>query len=238
MRLLVTRPRSEGEALAARLRKMGIETLLEPMLDRVPLPHPPLDLTEVQGVLLTSRGAAQALAGATPDRSLTLYTVGDATAGAARRLGFHNVTSADGGAADLAKLVRAKVDPAGGGLLHVRGAHTAGDLAGDLSGAGFTVHEAILYEALPAKRLSTGCADALRAGALDGAIFFSPRSAETFVNLAHMAGLEAVAARLDAYCLSDAVARAAAGLGWRRVAVSPRPDLDALVGLLVPENAP
>lgn len=237
MRFLVTRPRSEGEALALRLREMGIETLLEPMLDLMPLPHPPLDFKGVQGVLLTSRGAAQALADATPNRSLALFAVGDATAGAARQLGFGDVTSAGGDGAALAKLVRNDVDPAKGTLLHVRGAHTAGDLAGDLTASGFTVREAVLYDARPAAQLSTGCVDAMRSGALDGALFFSPRSAETFVNLARMAGLEATAARLDAYCLSDAVATAATDLGWRRVVVSPSPDLDAMVGLLVPETA-
>lgn len=237
MRLLVTRPRSEGEALAARLREVGIETFLEPMLDLVPLPHPPLDFKGVQGVLLTSRGAAHALAAAVTGRSLALYAVGDATAGVARQLGFGNVTSADGDAAALAKLVRDEVDPARGALLHVRGAHSAGDLAGDLSASGFTVRETVLYEARPAAQLSTGCAEALRSGALDGVLFFSPRSAETFVNLARMAGLEATAARLGAYCLSDAVAKAAADLGWGCVVVSPSPDLEAMIGLLVPENA-
>ena len=39
MRILVTRPRSEGEALAARLREVGIDSLLEPILDLVTLPH-------------------------------------------------------------------------------------------------------------------------------------------------------------------------------------------------------
>ena len=237
MRLLVTRPRSEGEALAVRLHDVGIETLLEPMLDLVPLPHQPLDLEGVQGVLLTSRGAARALADATPNRDLAIFAVGDATAGVARQLGFGEVTSADGDAAALAKLVRDGADPAKGALLHVRGAHTAGDLAGELSASGFTVREAVLYEARPAEQLSTGCAEALRSGALDGALFFSPRSAETFVNLVRMAGLEATAARLDAYCLSDAVAKAAADLGWGCVIVSPSPDLEAMIGLLVPETA-
>lgn len=237
MELLVTRPRSEGEAIAERLREAGIETLLEPMLDLVPLAHPPLDFKGVQGVLLTSRGAARALADATPNRALALFAVGDATADMARDLGFGDVTSAGGDGAALAKLVRNGADPAKGALLHVRGAHTVGGLADDLSASGFTVREAVLYEARPAARLSTGCADALRSGALDGALFFSPRSAETFVNLARMAGLEAAAARLDAYCFSDAVAKAATGLGWRRVLVAPSPDLDAMVGLLVPETA-
>ncbi len=237
MRLLLTRPRSEGEALAVRLREVGIETLLEPMLDLMPLPHPPLDLKGVQGALLTSRGAARALADAIPNRDLALYAVGDATADAARQLGFGDVTSAGGDAAALAELVRTKADPAKGALLHVRGVYSAGDLAGDLSASGFTVREAVLYEARPAEQLSTGCAEALRSGALDGALFFSPRSAETFVNLVRMAGLEATAARLDAYCLSDAVAKAAADLGWGCVIVSPSPDLEAMIGLLVPETA-
>lgn len=236
MRHLVTRPRPEGEELAARLREVGIEALLEPMLDLVPLPHAPIEFEDVKGVLLTSRGAAHALAAATQSRDFALYAVGDATAGVARRLGFINVTSAGGDAAALAKLVETTVDPAKGPLLHVRGTHTAGDLAGGLAASGFTVREAVLYDAKPAAQLSTICAAALRSGELDGALFFSPRSAETFVNLTRMAGLEAAAGRLDAYCFSDAVAKAAANVGWRRVVVSPSPDLETMIGLLVPET--
>ncbi len=220
-----------------RLCEAGIKALLEPMLDLVPLPHAPIDFKDVQGVLLTSRGAAHALAAATSSSNLALYTVGDATAGVARRLGFINVTSAGGDAAALAKLVETTIDPAKGTLVHVRGTHTAGDLAGGLAASGFTVREAVLYDAKPAAQLSTVGAAAMRAGELDGALFFSPRSAETFVNLTRMAGLEAAAGRLDAYCFSNAVAKAAASLSWRRVVVSPSPDLEAMIGLLVPEIA-
>ena len=56
-----------------RLREAGIKALLEPMLDLVPLPHAPIDFKDVQGVLLTSRGAAHALAAATSSSNLALY---------------------------------------------------------------------------------------------------------------------------------------------------------------------
>ena len=237
MRLLITRPRPESEILAGRLSELGIDSFIEPMLELSPLPNSALDLEGVQAVLVTSRGGARALADATPRRDFPLYAVGDATADVARQVGFRQVSSAAGSAADLVEAVRANLDTAAGDLLHTRGAHTAGGLAGDLSASGFAVREAVLYEAHSAAQLSTACVDSFKAGAFDGVLFFSPRSAETFVNVARMAGVEGTAGRLVAYCFSEAVAQAAEGLRWRRTVVAPSPDLDSMIGLLVPEDA-
>ncbi len=237
MRLLITRPRPESETLARCLSERGIDSFIEPMLEFSPLPHPTLALDGVQAVLVTSRGGVRALADATPRREFPLYAVGDATAEVARQVGFEQVTSAAGSAADLAQVVRANLDADAGDLLHARGAHTAGDLSGDLSASGFTVREAVLYEAHSVEKLSTACVDAFNAGAFDGVLFFSPRSAKTFVNVARMAGLGVTAGRLVAYCFSEAVAQAAEGLRWRRIVIAPRPDLGSMMGLFVPEDA-
>ena len=62
--------------------------------------------------------------------------------------------------------------------------------------------------------------------------FFSPRTAEAFVSLVGACGLAAACERLEALCLSPAVAKTLAGLAWRRVRTASRPDQDALLELM------
>lgn len=230
MRLLLTRPREDSEALAALLAMRGHSALIEPLLEIAPKPDAPLDLSGVQAVLLTSANGARALAGRAEAVALPAYAVGAATAEAARQVGFAQVESADGDVHSLAALVAAKLKPADGALLHVCGQHVAGDLAGELSD--FEVRRAVLYEARAIEALSDATQAALRAGEVDGVLLFSPRTAATLARLAAAAGLEQAFARVTAYCLSAAVAEAARPLPWRRVAVAARPEQAALLELL------
>ena len=132
MRVMITRPREDAEALAARLAERGIGSLIEPLLEISPLAAQPLDLDSVQALLLTSANGARALAGATDKRDLAVFAVGPATAAAARHAGFLSVVTADGDVAALSDLVAARLDAAAGALLHVSGSAVAGNLAGRL----------------------------------------------------------------------------------------------------------
>lgn len=227
MRVLLTRPRSESEPLTAALLARGIESAIDPMLEIVLKPAP-VQLAGVQAVLLTSANGARALAQSTWRRDLLVLTVGGATAAAARAAGFADVDSADGDVNALCDLA-SNFDPRAGIMLHVCGAAVAGDLSGMLTARGFTVRRAVLYEAKEATALSEDTITAVREGKLDGALFFSPRTASTFVTLAEAAGV--ALSSLTAWCLSAAIAEAASS-SWRAVKVAPRPDQRSLVELV------
>lgn len=232
MRLLLTRPLDESEALAENLRALSHSCLIEPMLTVAPVAGATPDLADVQAVLLTSANGARALAAHPVARDLPILTVGASTAEAARAAGFDNVESAGGDVVMLADLVRRRLRPQDGMLLHVAGTAVAGDLAGDLNRDGFALRRSVLYRADTASALSPACIDALKAGTLDGALFFSPRSAATFVELVRTAGLDTCLSRLAMYALSPAVARAAAMCHWGATFVAERPEKSALLALL------
>lgn len=232
MRLLLTRPRQESDALAEELRALSHDCLIEPLLDIVPDHAAVLSLDGVQAVLLTSANGARALALHPVPRDLPVLTVGAATADAAREAGFEKIESAGGDVVMLAALVRQRLRPEDGALLHVAGTVVAGDLSGDLGRDGFEVRRAVLYRSRTAEALSPGCAEALRAGTLDGVVFFSPRTAVTFVKLVHAAGLDSTLSRLAMYALSPAVAAAAGTLEWGATHVAKRPEKSALLALL------
>ncbi|HSK41179.1 MAG TPA: uroporphyrinogen-III synthase [Arenibaculum sp.] len=234
-RLLITRPEEDARPLAELLRTRGYVVSIEPMLRIEPVPGPPLDLSGVQAFLFTSANGVRACVARTNERALPAFAVGDATARSATRAGFGTVHGAGGTVDDLADLVARRCDPEDGALLHAAGSAVAGDLAGDLGRRGFTVDRRVLYAAHPAMALSESTVRAVYAGTIDAALFFSPRTAESFVRLARQAGIEERLAAVTALCLSEAVARAARTVPWREIRVAGRPEQAALVDLL--ENA-
>jgi uroporphyrinogen-III synthase len=190
------------------------------------------DRDRYQGILATSANGVRALARLVAWRDLPLWAVGDASAREARELGFVTVHSAAGDVATLAELVAARADPAAGPLLQVAASRLAGDLAGALTDRGFAVEKAVLYEAEPAYDFSPALIAALAQERLAAALFFSPRTAATFVRLAERRALGQSLRRIKALALSGAVAEALAPLPWRAVAVAERPDQAALLALL------
>ncbi|MFQ5774296.1 MAG: uroporphyrinogen-III synthase [Kiloniellaceae bacterium] len=234
MRVLVTRPEKDAQALAAALAARGHEVVVEPMLTVAPAEgvETQLDLAGVQALLFTSANGARAFARLCEQRALPVFAVGEASAAAARAAGFAEVENAGGDVNDLARLVVERLSPEDGALFHGAGSKLAGDLQGTLEAAGFTVRRVTLYEARPAAALSDGLRAALAEGRLDAATFYSPRTAETFVRLVEKADLGAACARLAAVCLSEAVADKARALSWREVRVAGRPDREALLACI------
>lgn len=232
MRVLVTRPQADGEALAQELRQRGHEPVLAPLLEVHVRDDVAVDLSDVQALLFTSANGVRALSAATTQRDVRVLAVGEASAQAAAAAGFRQVESAGGDADDLARLVRARLDPQGGDLLHPAGRVIRGDLGDALAGDGYRVRRLPLYDAVSAARLPEAARTAIAARRLDAALFFSPRTARTFVTLIRQADLAPACQDVDAVCLSPAVAEAAAALTWRHVRVAARPERAALLAAL------
>ena len=231
MRVMLTRPRADSESLAGELRARGNEVVIEPMLHIVSRGSlPPLD--GVAALLVTSANGIRAFAAASDRRDLAVYAVGDATALVAREAGFAEVESAAGDAAALGALVAARVGREAGALLHIQGRDVTGDLDKLLISRSFTVHQAVLYEAGAINELSTGARDYIAGRKIDMILFFSPRTARTFVRLVQEAGLAGSCETMVAICLSSAVAEAASGLIWGGVQIAATPDRAAMLQLV------
>lgn len=233
MHLLVTRPEPESEALAAGLRARGHEVTIAPLLSIRYLDGVSLPAREWQALLITSANGARAL-GRIADRYLKqvpLLAVGEASAAAARAEGFSNVRAAEGDVHALEALALRLLDPAKGPLFHAAGSVLAGDLKALLEARGFEVERLALYEA-EKQPLPRSVLEALRAGRIDGVLFFSPRTAGQFAALIAEAGLAASLAGVTAYCLSGAVAAQLKGLTFRAVHVAAEPSQSALTALI------
>ncbi len=229
MQALITRPVEDTGPLAALLAARGVVAVSEPLLAIRPIPGAVPNLDGVQALLFTSANGARAFGAASARRDLPVFAVGDATAEAARRLGFGTVTSAGGAVEALAALAAARLDPGGGDLLHAAGSVVAGDLAALLAPGGFRVRRAVLYAADPAAAISPATAAALRERRIDAAFFFSPRTAARFVTLARAVRLDETCEVVTAFSLSPAVARELAPITWARIIVAATPDQAALL---------
>src|SRR5262245_9235701 len=201
MRLLITRPEEDAEAIAAILRARGHEPVIAPLMEVQYREGAAVSLDAVQGVLATSANGVRALSRRTARRDVPIYAVGPQTAEAARSAGFNAVHSAEGDAGMLVDFVAVHADPSKGQLLHAAGAETAGRLRHALQAKGFTVDTTVLYDAVPVAALPGHAIAVLENGALDGVLLFSPRSAKTFATLVTAAKLASTCERLEAYCI-------------------------------------
>lgn len=233
MRVLITRPRPEADAFAHALKGRGFTPVVAPMLVTESVPGTPPAAGPVQGLALTSANGARELATRLavdhPLRTCPVFTVGAATARAAHGAGLGPVTSADGDAGDLAGLIVRQCRPGAGAILYVRAEDTARDLAELLAPHGLSVQPWVVYRTRQANVLPEP-ARAFLAGDTGGAVvFFSPRTARTFASLALAADLASQCRVHAAVCLSQAVADPLAGLTWRRLVISDRPDRDGIL---------
>ena len=150
MRVLIIRPEREATALATALAERGHTPVIAPLF-RLEFLHPPAEfsaaLAACQAVLLTSANGARAFAEASAQRGRPILAVGDTTASTAEGLGFSDVVSASGDFSALADLVRQRLDPKDGPLVHVAGRDVAFDFADVLEPAGFEVKRFTLYDA-------------------------------------------------------------------------------------------
>lgn len=225
VRLLVTRPEPDASETAARLNALNIETVVDPLLIAETLTTTLPPATGFAALAVTSANALRALhdRGELPRLlKLPLYAVGDRTAAAARDFGFADVVSAGGDFGDLVALL-AKAGIAGP-VLYPAAKQQAGDLAKALAPHGVMVITVPVYAMNPAPRLG----ETTDFRTLDGALFYSRRTAQTFVALAEPA---AERTRLGVLCLSEAVAEPLIAAHFVRVSLADRPSEEAMMAL-------
>jgi uroporphyrinogen-III synthase len=233
VRLLVTRPESDGERTATALRQRGHVVVTAPLLRIEPILDAPLDEQRWGAILITSANAAAAIALHKRKNALLdipVFAVGDRSAAAMRASGFAKVVSAGGAVADLMRVAVGRLKPEAP-LLYLAGEDRAGDLAGALRGKGFIVQTVVLYRAVTAAILPQETAEALAKG-LDGVLHFSRRSAEAYVNGAQATGVLSRALAPTQFCLSEQIAEPLRRAGAATIRVAPRPNEAALIELI------
>ncbi|MCR9129032.1 MAG: uroporphyrinogen-III synthase [Alphaproteobacteria bacterium] len=224
--VLVTRAEPGAARTLARLEALGHRTV-NAATARIVFRDAALDLETGEALALTSPNGAVAAARLTGDRALPVFTVGSATAEAARAQGFTDIVSADGDGAALAALI---VGRAGGPVVHVHGRDQSFDLVSALETSGFAARGVTAYAAEPVEALSEDALTALHAGGV--VLVHSSKGAERFVALARKAGVRETLATTRAAAISSAAAAPLKAAGVEQIIVAERPDEEALLEAL------
>jgi len=223
--LWITRAQPGAEATAARVRELGIEPIVEPLLEVRAIADANLDLTGVSALAFTSANAVAAFAARSPERALRVFAVGDATAAAARAQRFASVLSAQGDVAALASALATRRRELPGVILYPSAAEPSQDLPGALAAVGLKVRQTAVYETVA---VEPSAALAERLPQIDGVLLHSTKAAQGLARFvkAHPAP------QLVAYCLSRQIARGLSRAGLAEVASAPQPNETALLSLL------
>ncbi len=224
-RIWITRAQPGAELTAVRVRALGHEAFLAPLLTVCPLADVVVDLTGVSALAFTSANGVAAYVAVTTDRSQRVFAVGAATAQAVRAAGFRNVLSADGDVEALARGIAARKRDLTGCVLHPGAAQLAGDLVGALEGHGIQARRLVLYDTV-ANTLAPEVLEALPG--VDTVLLHSPKAAEVLAELTKDHPLP----RLRALCLSKAVMNPLAKTKFSEKVAAPFPLEAALLNLI------
>ena len=211
-----------AEATGQRVRALGFEAVVAPLLAVRAVGDGPIDLSGVGAIAFTSVNGVEAFASRVADRSRRVFSVGAATAAAATSVGFANVVSSDGDVGALAVVITAHKHEIDGMVLHA----AAAELTGDLSGAGVPVRRLTIYETVPAP-----VPDDVRAmiPALYAVLVHSAKAARLLAAILR----ETPAPASRVLCLSPAVATAISGVAAGEITAAALPNEEALLNLLI-----
>jgi uroporphyrinogen-III synthase len=207
-RVWVTRAQPGADRTAGRLTDLGCQPVVAPVLTIRPLPFiPPAPETVAALAFTSANGVAAFTKAAGGFRGHPVFTVGAATAEAARAAGFTHVQSADGDAQALARLV-AEAAPSSP-VLVPGAAQPAADLQ-SLIGSALSILQLPVYDAAETD---------IPAPDFDAVLIHSPRAART---VAARLSPEAAHGRI-AIAISPAAAEPLAAFPFaeRRIAAAP-----------------
>lgn len=222
----ITRSLPGALETARKIEALGGTGFVAPLLS-VEAVTPAKPLAEVPAFAVTSSNALIRLEELTRSRSARIYAVGRATADAALRAGFANVSSADGGVEDLARLIAE--DPPPEGLVHISGEEVAGDLQARLTTLGVGAERIVVYRTRAATTLPDPAKDSLGRRDLRAVLVHSPKAARVLAQLLRPAF---DLADTDLLGLSPGCLEALAPFGWRQAKAAEAPNEEALLRLL------
>jgi len=221
----ITRAEPGASATAERVRALGLEAVVEPLIGVRPIEGAVIDLRGVCALVFTSANAVAAFAERSREREIRVFAVGDATATAAKAQRFKSVLSAQGDVRALAAALAARRRELTGVVYYLAAAEPAADLTAQLIEAGLNMRETALYETA-ARDLPADFAQ--RLAGVDAVLVHSGKSARLLGQYLKAHPVP----HLSAFCISANAARPIARAELAAVVVATAPNEAALLSLL------
>lgn len=227
--VLITRPEADAKEIAALVEEKNYQVVCEPFLEVIYHKTSLPDSSAYGGLVFTSANAVRAFCQNSTERDLSVFTVGDYTALEAKAAGFEKISSASGNIDDLEALL--SQSPSERPYLYIRGEHISKKL--DINDPKITIEEAVLYHTEKKQDISDQSLALLAEGAFSHILFFSTRTAESFVDITHKReGLSEGLKSSKALCLADSMLQCLSVLPWADVQVAGHPTRQGLLALL------
>jgi len=227
--ILVTRPKLEAKTTIAKLEAMGHRVISAPMIEikRISFELPDED----RSLIISSRNGARLGLANVQNKDRPIFAVGEQTANEARKLGFTNITVGPGTARQLVPILLEAGITDKRKYSHLCGSIISYNVADALSAEGFDAENIITYQSNKVTSLSPEVQDALDAGEIDIALFYSPRTATTFEETTAEMGRSDWLTKMEAIGLSPRVAQELIG-PWRSVRYAIIPTEKAILSLI------
>lgn len=235
--VLITRPKDDAAAFAKKLKAIGIDSIIAPVIS---VHQAPLAIEQInealhepaQAILVTSRNAVAAIARSDCNRQLPILAVGDATASKLIMHGFTHVTAAAGTATDLLAEAVSIYSPKRGKLLYICGDVLSLDMVHELHAKGFKAEQITAYHTHPISEFTPEVIKAHEDKEFDAVSFFSVQTATIYQALAKTHGLLKDIGLLEAFCISTPTAEIAKQLKWKKIHVSLQPTQASLLSTI------
>lgn len=228
MRVLIIRSLEDALSMITVLQSKGIVVSHHPLFKPHFLPIPPL--LNPAALIVTSKNAIRALKDADELKGLPLYSVGDKTAELAKQYGFLKVASASGASQDLIKLI-VKIPLRSKGILwYLSGEKITRNITDSLNQEGFKAKRQIVYRIEDALDLPETLCHELKNHTLSHVLLCSSRTTAVFVDLLKKKKLEMRTCQITALCLSEEIKEKALDLQWKELWLSPKPNINNLMG--------
>ena len=240
MRLLVTRPDDAAAHTIRRLRDLGhqIVTLpvmkaehhLDATLKALRIPHGALAITSAAAV----RALAAIGGHLDPYLGDRVYAVGEATAAAAREIGFRDVEAAFGTGDSMVELFGDRLAglAAEKPLLYLAGNPRSPAFEEGLKQRNVPLIVVESYRMHPLPISEADLHSIIESGPIDGILLYSRETARHFFALPFAGSSRIALERARIFCLSDNVAKAVPEALHSNIATAAQPSEDSLLSLL------
>ena len=210
--ILVTRPMEEATPTAEKLEALGHRVVIAPMLRVEPVSFEIPD--ENRSIIITSKNGARMGLVNIGNKDRPIFAVGEKTADEARKLGFSNITVGPGTARQMVPMLLECGLSEKRKYTYLCGNTVSYNISDVLQSEGLDAVNTVTYQTRPVRGVSVAVQEALDAGEVDTALFYSPRTATIFEEVVAEYGRSDWLRGLDALCLSTRVAENLLG-PWR-----------------------
>lgn len=237
MKVLVTRAEPAASETASRLADAGHEPVLLPLFEIIDTGATIPD-TDYDAIVFTSRNAVlvlQARKWSPLKKDFPVFCVGSKTRDEAAKLGFTNTHTANGGGAELAKLIK-QHDFKGATFLYASTPKKSFDMAEALNNIGIKVITSDIYQSKPALPSYDAFNHAMSYLSTGYALVYSALSSKHFANLIEQHKHTETLENITLIGISGQAIEPLKHFKWKSVSSAASPDEAEMFKLIKKEN--